>query len=85
MTGPAAPPLLLTLTGGAGAGKTTLATALAATAEAGPVRVLHGDDYYADSPERGIWRPDAGGTPRLDTGDPRSLDEDRLTHDTGRG
>ncbi|MER5728170.1 hypothetical protein ABT084_07380 [Streptomyces sp. NPDC002138] len=77
-------PLLLTLTGGAGAGKTTLATALAATAPRGPVRVLHGDDYYAATPERGLWRPDPAGTLRLDTGDPRSLDTPRLEEDTTR-
>ncbi|MDJ0379975.1 hypothetical protein [Streptomyces sp. G-G2] len=77
------PPLLLTLTGGAGAGKTTLAAALAAAAPEGPVRILHGDDYYyADTPGRGIRRPDATGTLRLDVGDPRSLDTDRLDADT---
>ncbi|WP_330334008.1 hypothetical protein OHS33_32600 [Streptomyces sp. NBC_00536] len=83
-------PVLLTLTGGAGAGKTTLATALAAAAPEGPLRVLHGDDYYyadtypGDTPRRGIWRPDATGTPRLDTGDPRSADGDRLAEDADR-
>jgi uridine kinase len=62
------PGVLVTLTGGAGAGKTTLALALAAT-------VVHLFDYYhvADS-GRGVWIPDDGGTPRLDVGDPRSID-----------
>jgi uridine kinase len=62
------PLVLVTLTGGAGAGKTTLALALAAT-------VVHLDDYYhvADS-GRGGWILDDGGTPRLDVGDPRSID-----------
>ncbi|MFI5703331.1 uridine kinase [Streptomyces xanthochromogenes] len=74
--------MLLTLTGGAGAGKTTLAMALAADAPRRPVRVLHGDDYYFRTPERGVWTPDETGTPRLDAGDPRSLDTERLTRDT---
>ncbi|MFF3152137.1 uridine kinase [Streptomyces sp. NPDC057910] len=74
--------MLLTLTGGAGAGKTTLATALAADAPRTPVKVLHGDDYYFRTPERGVWTPDEAGVPRLDAGDPRSLDTDRLTQDT---
>ncbi|WP_328473627.1 hypothetical protein [Streptomyces sp. NBC_00448] len=73
--------MLVTLTGGAGAGKTTLAAALAATAPRFPVRVLHGDDYYFRSPERGVWAPDEAGAPRLDVGDPRSLDLVRLTAD----
>lgn len=70
--------MLLTLTGGAGAGKTTLAAALAATAPQLPVSVLHGDDYYFTEPDRGVWRPDETGTLRLDVGDPRSIDSDRL-------
>ncbi|MFJ6998871.1 uridine kinase [Streptomyces albidoflavus] len=70
--------LLLTLTGGAGAGKTTLAAALVEAAPIGPVRVLHGDDYYVDGPERGVWVPDEEGVSRLDVGDPRSVDEARL-------
>jgi uridine kinase len=61
-------PLLLTLTGGAGAGKTTVA------AEFGEAVVLHGDDYYVTGRDRGVWLPDRSGTPRLDVGDPRSVD-----------
>lgn len=75
--------MLLTLTGGAGAGKTTLAGALAATAAEGPVRVLHGDDYWHVEPGRGVWAPDETGTPRLDVGDPRSIDGERLDADLG--
>ncbi|MFI6686636.1 uridine kinase [Streptomyces sp. NPDC050485] len=74
--------MLVTLTGGAGAGKTTLAATLAATAFQAPVRVLHGDDYYFDTPIRGVWAPDEAGIPRLDVGDPRSIDLGRLNHDT---
>ncbi|MFK0017647.1 uridine kinase [Streptomyces sp. NPDC091027] len=73
--------MLVTLTGGAGAGKTTLATALAATTPQGRARVLHGDDYYFHTPEQGVWAPDESGVPRLDVGDPRSLDFTRLAHD----
>ncbi|MFH8382372.1 uridine kinase [Kitasatospora sp. NPDC018058] len=75
--------MLVTLTGGAGAGKTTLAGALAVVAGPGPVRVLHGDDYYFAEPGcgRGVWAPDEGGAPRLDMGDPRSVDEGRLAVD----
>ena len=71
--------MLLTLTGGAGAGKTTLAAALAATAPRTPVTVLHGDDFYFRTPGRGVWLPDEAGVPRLDVGDPRSLDLAALT------
>jgi uridine kinase len=62
------PAALVTLTGGAGAGKTTLARALAAS-------VVHLDDYYhfGDS-DHGVWVPDESGTPQLDVGDPRSID-----------
>jgi uridine kinase len=62
------PAVLVTLTGGAGAGKTTIAGALAAS-------VVHLDDYYpfADG-DRGVWVSDGSGTPRLDVGDPRSID-----------
>ncbi|MEV6020337.1 MULTISPECIES: hypothetical protein [unclassified Streptomyces] len=74
--------MLVTLTGGAGAGKTTLATALAATTPQLPARVLHGDDYYFRTPEHGVWAPDEAGVLRLDVGDPRSLDFVRLAHDT---
>ncbi|MEU9101354.1 hypothetical protein [Streptomyces sp. NPDC048361] len=74
--------MLVTLSGGAGAGKTTLAAALAADAPDGPVRVLHGDDYYVRTPERGVWTHDGTGTPRLDVGDPRSMDGERLSRDT---
>lgn len=74
--------MLLTLTGGSGAGKTTLAAALASQAPASPVRILHGDDYYFSSPGRGVWAPDDSGTPRLDVGDPRSVDLARLARDT---
>lgn len=58
--------LLLTLTGGAGAGKTTLAAALVEASPVGSVRVLHGDDYYVDGPECGVWVPDEEGVLRLD-------------------
>ncbi|WP_411146705.1 hypothetical protein [Streptomyces sp. x-80] len=75
--------MLLTLTGGAGAGKTTLAAALAATVPQVPVRVLHGDDYYFRTPERGgAWACDEAGVLRLDVGDPRSMDIERLSRDT---
>ena len=74
--------MLLTLTGGAGAGKTTLAHELADTAPVAPVRVLHGDDYYFTAQDRGVWACDAAGVPRLDVGDPRSMDVERLSHDT---
>jgi uridine kinase len=71
---------LLTLTGGAGAGKTTLAAALAAQHHV--VTVLHLDDYYDFTDySRGVWVPDATGTPRLDVGDPRSVDFTRLDAD----
>jgi uridine kinase len=74
--------MLVTLTGGAGAGKTTLAAALAAASPHTPVRTLHGDDYYFPTPEHGVWTPDEAGVPRLDVGDPRSLDLARLCQDT---
>ncbi|MFF4189313.1 hypothetical protein ACFYZ9_39610 [Streptomyces sp. NPDC001691] len=73
--------MLVTLTGGAGAGKTTLAAALAATASQAPARVLHGDAYYFQAPEHGAWAPDESGTLRLDVGDPRSLDFEGLVRD----
>jgi uridine kinase len=78
--------MLVTLTGGAGAGKTTLARALAATAPRAPaptdpVRVLHGDDYYVTTQDRGVWNRDERGVPRLDVGDPRSMDVERLDQD----
>ncbi|WP_254552326.1 hypothetical protein [Kitasatospora sp. MMS16-BH015] len=73
---------MVTLTGGAGAGKTTLAAALAAGAGAGGgAVVLHGDDYYFGAPGRGVWVPDEAGVPRLDVGDPRSQDLERLARD----
>ncbi|MFE4873581.1 uridine kinase [Streptomyces sp. NPDC056682] len=71
--------MLLAMTGGAGAGKTTLAAALAACAPRDSIQVLHGDDYYFGTPERGIWAPDEAGTPRLDVGDPRSMDVEGLS------
>ncbi|MGK4585790.1 uridine kinase family protein [Kitasatospora sp. HPMI-4] len=74
--------MLLTLTGGAGAGKTTLAGALVSSAVQGPASVLHGDDYYFTAPERGIWARDEAGVPRLDVGDPGSVDIERLDADT---
>ncbi len=74
--------MLLTLTGGAGAGKTTLAEEPADTAPAAPARVLHGDDYYFTAQDRGVWACDDTGVPRLDVGDPRSMDVERLGHDT---
>jgi uridine kinase len=76
--------LLVTISGGAGAGKTTLAAELAATAARGPVLVLHCDDYYFAVPGQGSWTPDKTGAPRLDVGDPRSVDLGRLTADVGR-
>ena len=65
--------VLVTVTGGAGAGKTTLADAL--VSGSGDVGVVHLDDYYhfAD-PDRGVWVADENGVPRLDVGDPRSID-----------
>jgi uridine kinase len=78
--------VLLTLTGGAGAGKTTLAATLASSAAAGLARVLHGDDYYFPyyfpDPGRGVWTHDEAGISRLDVGNPRSVDIDRLNADT---
>ncbi|WP_063726032.1 uridine kinase family protein [Streptomyces monomycini] len=75
--------MLLTLTGGSGAGKTTLADALTATAPRVSTRVLHGDDYYFGAPEHGgEWTYDDAGVPHLDYGSPRSMDFERLTHDT---
>ena len=76
--------MLITLTGGPGAGKTTLARALAATQPEGRdtgVALLHGDDYYVTDPSRGVWRPDPQGVPRLDVGDPASLDWERWEQD----
>ncbi|SDT00428.1 uridine kinase family protein [Actinoplanes derwentensis] len=67
--------VLLTLTGGSGAGKSTLAAAFDTAV------VLHGDDYYFAVPGRGVWSPDRGGVPRLDVGDPRSMDLERLNAD----
>ena len=78
-TPPAEPGFLLTLTGGAGAGKTTLATAMAASRDA--VAILHLDDYYFTDAERGVWIPDEKGTPRLDVGEPESIDFARLNTD----
>ncbi|MFH8596751.1 uridine kinase [Streptomyces rimosus] len=74
--------MLLTLTGGSGAGKTTLAAALAATAPGDSVRVLHADDYYFRTPDSGVWFLDENGVPHLDFGDPRSLDLAGLALDT---
>ena len=78
---PELPAMLLTMTGGAGAGKTTLADTLADTlvdalaVQREAVTVLHLDDYYHfTDPTRGSWIPDETGTPRLDVGDPRSID-----------
>jgi uridine kinase len=73
--------MLVTLTGGAGAGKTTLAAALVATTSQAPARVLHGDDYYFQTAACGVWAPDESGVPRLDVGDPRSLDLEGLARD----
>ncbi|GAA1654089.1 uridine kinase family protein [Actinoplanes couchii] len=67
--------MLLTLTGGSGAGKSTLAAAFDGAV------VLHGDDYYFGTPDHGVWTVDRGGVPRLDVGDPRSVDLDRLGRD----
>lgn len=74
--------MLVTVSGGAGAGKTTLATALAAATPRTPAQVLHGDDYYFPGPEHGVWAPDETGVMRLDVGDPRSVDLARLSRDT---
>lgn len=74
--------MLVTLTGGAGAGKTTLAAALAAIVGPEQVRVLHGDDYYFAEPgQGGVWASDEAGAPRLDVGDPGSVDGARLAGD----
>ena len=51
-TPPAEPTFLLTLTAGAGAGKTTLATGLAAARDA--VAVLHLDDFYFTDADCGV-------------------------------
>ncbi|MEU5161263.1 hypothetical protein AB0G74_16875 [Streptomyces sp. NPDC020875] len=75
--------MLMTLSGGAGAGKTTLAEALAATAARGRVQVFHCDDYYFQRPGQGVWSPDETGELRLDVGDPKSIDLTRLTRDAG--
>jgi uridine kinase len=69
-------PVLLTLTGGSGAGKTTIAEAF------DDAVVLHGDDYYVTGRDRGVWIRDRTGTPRLDVGDPRSIDSGQITADT---
>ena len=71
--------MLITLTGGAGSGKTTLAEALATQG----ATVVHGDDHYFSSPaEGGIWtRDDDGSGPWLDVGDPASMDWSRLEQD----
>ncbi|MEV5597457.1 hypothetical protein [Streptomyces sp. NPDC052496] len=75
--------MLLTLTGGSGAGKTTLAHALTATAPQLSTQLLHGDAYYFETPERGgVWMRDDAGVPHLDYGMPQSVDLRRLTHDT---
>lgn len=47
--------MLVTLTGGSGAGKTTLASALVATSPLRSALVLQGDDYYFLTPEHGVW------------------------------
>ncbi|MEV4283601.1 uridine kinase family protein [Actinoplanes xinjiangensis] len=78
-TPPAEPGFLLTLTGGAGAGKTTLAAALAASRDA--VATLHLDDYYFTDAKHGVWRPDENGIRRLDVGEPESIDFTRLNAD----
>ena len=81
---PGQPAMLLTMTGGAGAGKTTLAAALAGAlaVQREAVTVLHLDDYYHfTDPDRGSWVPDETGTPRLDVGDPRSIDFAGLNSD----
>jgi uridine kinase len=67
--------VLITITGGAAAGKTTLAAELAARL---PVTVLHGDDWYVTEPGRGVWHRDEHDIPRLDVGDPRSVDQAAL-------
>ncbi|MFB6537088.1 hypothetical protein ACFCY8_32385 [Streptomyces noursei] len=46
------------------------------------MRVLHGDDYYFDTPEHGVWMRDEAGIPRLDVGDPRSVEFGHLNRDT---
>jgi uridine kinase len=75
--------MLITLTGGAGAGKTTLAVALAARVPTGRgAVVLHGDDYYVGDESRGVWTPDSQGVPRLDVGDPASVDWPRWEEGT---
>jgi uridine kinase len=75
--------MLVTVSGGSGAGKTTLASELAGTTSIGPVRLLHGDDYYVTDRERGVWVRDEWDVPRLDVGDPASLDLERLSLDAG--
>jgi len=73
----AGPGLLVTVTGGAGAGKTTVAAAL--VAGFGDFPVVHLDDYYhLGDPGRGVCLPDEDGVPRLDVGDPRSIDFGRV-------
>lgn len=75
---------LLTLSGGAAAGKTTIAAALVTAARGHEIAVLHGDDYYVTERDRGVWLADShvsGGGWYLDVGDPRSVDWTRLTGD----
>ena len=68
--------VLVTLTGGAGAGKTTLGAEVGAP-------VLHGDDYYfASAAHGGVWAFDEDGSgPWLDVGNPASVDFARLNGD----
>ena len=73
--------MLLTPTGVPGAVKTPLPMALAATPEGRGAVLLHGDDYFSTDPSRGVWRPDPQGVPRLDVGDPASLEWDRWERD----
>ncbi|PQZ53034.1 MULTISPECIES: hypothetical protein [unclassified Microbacterium] len=67
---------LVTITGGAGAGKTTIAAALSVALNA-PVVYL--DDYYLTDLEKAPTYHDENGVERVDVGDPRAIDWESAT------